>query len=98
MVSSDVARRRSEGRFKRWLLQGYAPEEREGPYEQATPRQHPWWRVMCLTGVDYFSSLGYAPGIAAVAAGVLSPVATLILVLVTLGGARADHRVALGLL
>ena len=76
----------SDNRFKRWLFEGV--REIEAPHEKAgTHQQHPWWKVMCLTGVDYFSTLGYQPGIAFIAANVLSPVATLVLILLTLFGA-----------
>ncbi len=76
-------------RIKDWLLESEPQSNTQGsvgaePHHKATGHQYSWWKVVCLTGVDYFSTLGYQPGIAALAAGVLSPIATLILVLVTL--------------
>ena len=93
--SSDLVRTRPlqarTAGISRWLRDTEVGHE-EGQSTEAKPSGHRWWQVMCLSGLDYFSTLGYQPAIAALAAGALAPLATLMLVAVTLCAALPVYR------
>ncbi|TJY67623.1 amino acid transporter [Arthrobacter sp. CAU 1506] len=92
----SAPRARPAVRLRAWMLHDLptASGVKLGPHGTVDSLEHghPWWKVMCLTGVDYFSTLGYQPAIAALAAGAVSPLATMLVVLVTLCGALPVYR------
>ena len=78
MMPPSSHRSTLEQRFGHWFFEGKTLQP-VGPHARPTHTTD-WWKVMCLTGVDYFSTLAYQPSIAFLAAGTLAPIATLVLV------------------
>ena len=81
-------------RVAAWL-RDIDPTEPEGPEiteAQAASHTHSWWQVMCLTGVDYYSTLAYLPAIAIASSGSVAPIAVLFIVALTLAGMVPVYR------
>ncbi|MGH9511811.1 MAG: hypothetical protein ACRD2U_06705 [Terriglobales bacterium] len=88
-ITEPEAPKSHGGFLSRWFMSG---RDLSIHHKETTSHQHPWFAVMWLTGVDYFSSIAYQAGIALLAAGILAPIATVVLVFVTLFCAVPVYR------
>jgi hypothetical protein len=91
-VSSPTEPKPHPRGLKAWLLEHRVHQPVGPETDESHAHEQSWWKVMSLTGVDYFSTLSYLPAIAAVAAGALSPLATILIVALTLLGMLPMYR------
>ncbi|MCC7423254.1 MAG: hypothetical protein IT428_23505 [Planctomycetaceae bacterium] len=68
----------------------------QAPSESEERFTGPWMLVLCLVGLDYFSSLAYLPSLVTSAVGPLAPLAVLVVVVVTLGVALPLYSYVVG--
>ena len=92
-MTSPIARPREEFALNVVTAPSETPAPQPLPH---AAHQSYWLWIMCLTGVDYFSTLGYQPSIAFENAGRLAPLATVVLVLLTLFGALPVYAYVAG--
>ncbi len=80
------------GRFTHWLLKNCVEEPKGSGSKERLPNQHPRWQVVCLTGVNYFSTLGHILATTGLAARALSPITALLFVVLALLGMLPMYR------
>jgi len=54
---AQAVQEKAPTRLRSWLLADLDTSPPPGPHaKESAEHQRPWWQVMCLTGLDYFST------------------------------------------